>query len=44
MEEKLDEEEQLDKRRKAVEATLKHRHFFKDKIDYEKLINDGRER
>lgn len=43
VEEKLLEQERLERRKKAVESTLKHRPKpFKGKIDYKALINEGR--
>lgn len=45
LEEALAEQKMLKQRRKAIEWTLKHRPKpFKGKIDYEELINYGRER
>lgn len=43
IEEKFNQQDLLEKRRKAVEATLKHRpQPFKGKINYKELINAGR--
>lgn len=43
IEEKLSRQAELEKRKAAIEATLKHRPKpFKGKIDYKALINAGR--
>lgn len=43
IEEKLSRQTELEKRKAAIEATLKHRPKpFKGKIDYKALINAGR--
>lgn len=43
LEEKIEDEEIIKKRAKAISDTLKHRPApVKGKIDYKKLINDGR--
>ena len=43
LEDKIESEEVLEKRAKAIENTLKHRPPpFKGKIDYKELINHGR--
>lgn len=42
--EKVADKELLERRKKAIASTLKHRKVFKGKIDYEELINAGRER
>lgn len=42
IEEKFLREADLERRRKAIESTLKHRKVFKGKIDYKELINAGR--
>ncbi|MDO8638220.1 MAG: hypothetical protein Q7R43_01500 [Candidatus Daviesbacteria bacterium] len=44
LKEKLVENKIQATRRKAIESTLKHRKIFKGQIDYEELINYGRER
>lgn len=43
IEEKYNQEAVLERRRKAIESTLRHRpQPFKGRIDYKALINEGR--
>lgn len=42
IEEKFTREADLEKKRLAIDRTLKHRKIFKGKIDYKELINAGR--